>query len=216
MMMARLLDWSSRRRRVVVAAALALALVGAYARRSLPRDAIPDLSDPQIVIVVRLDGAPGHRDRREDHERPHQRLRRRAGRDGGARDLDAGHGLRRRRLWFAGEPGARSGGDRARGSTSALPDTGDGAPAGRPARLEHRLGVPVRAGRYDPARVAARSCVGCRTTCCGRRCRPSPASPRSRRSAERCDSFRVEVSPDLLRERGLAVHRRARGRCARR
>jgi Cu(I)/Ag(I) efflux system membrane protein CusA/SilA len=41
-----------------VATALVLALAGELARRALPRDAIPDLSDPQVVLVADWMGHP--------------------------------------------------------------------------------------------------------------------------------------------------------------
>ena len=46
------LSWSSRHRRAVLGAAAAVALLGGFSRRALRRDAIPDLSDPQIVLVA--------------------------------------------------------------------------------------------------------------------------------------------------------------------
>ena len=47
----RLVGWSARHPRIVLATALIAALAGELARRSLARDVIPDLSDPQIVLV---------------------------------------------------------------------------------------------------------------------------------------------------------------------
>jgi Cu/Ag efflux pump CusA len=57
-MIARLVAWCTRRHRIVMAAALVLAMAGELARRSLSRDAIPDLSDPQIVLVADWMGHP--------------------------------------------------------------------------------------------------------------------------------------------------------------
>ncbi len=56
--MMRLVAWSARHRRLVIAAALAIAVLGARARRALTRDVIPDLSDPQIAIVADWMGHP--------------------------------------------------------------------------------------------------------------------------------------------------------------
>ena len=50
--MMRIVAWSSRHARIVLVLALLVAIVGGLARRSLPRDAITDLSDPQIVLVA--------------------------------------------------------------------------------------------------------------------------------------------------------------------
>ncbi|HVX94628.1 MAG TPA: efflux RND transporter permease subunit, partial [Polyangia bacterium] len=52
MTMIRLVAWSARHPRLVLATALAVLLAGVVARRALRRDAIPDLSEPQIVLVV--------------------------------------------------------------------------------------------------------------------------------------------------------------------
>jgi Cu(I)/Ag(I) efflux system membrane protein CusA/SilA len=50
--------WSTRHPWLVIAAALVLALAGEIARRGLARDAIPDLSNPQIVLVADWMGHP--------------------------------------------------------------------------------------------------------------------------------------------------------------
>ncbi|HEY4015465.1 MAG TPA: efflux RND transporter permease subunit [Polyangiaceae bacterium] len=53
-----LVDFGTRRSGVVLAVSLVVALVGVAAWRSLGRDAIPDLSNPQIVLVVDWMGHP--------------------------------------------------------------------------------------------------------------------------------------------------------------
>jgi copper/silver efflux system protein len=55
---ARVVAWSSRHPWLIIAVAVLLALGGEVARRSLGRDAIPDLSDPQIVLVADWMGHP--------------------------------------------------------------------------------------------------------------------------------------------------------------
>jgi len=57
-MIARLVGWCTRHSLVVIAVAALLALGGEWARRSLSRDAVPDLSDPQIGLVVDWMGHP--------------------------------------------------------------------------------------------------------------------------------------------------------------
>ena len=57
-MMARLVEWCTRHAAVVLGLGLVLALAGEVARRSLSRDAVPDLSDPQIGIVADWSGHP--------------------------------------------------------------------------------------------------------------------------------------------------------------
>lgn len=55
-MLRSVIDWSLRNRLLVLVAAAALAGVGAYAVRSMPVDAIPDLSDVQVVVYTRYPG----------------------------------------------------------------------------------------------------------------------------------------------------------------
>jgi Cu(I)/Ag(I) efflux system membrane protein CusA/SilA len=55
---ARVVGWCTRHSPIVIAAALALAIAGEFSRRALSRDAVPDLSDPQIGIVVDWMGHP--------------------------------------------------------------------------------------------------------------------------------------------------------------
>jgi Cu(I)/Ag(I) efflux system membrane protein CusA/SilA len=55
---ASIVGWSARHPRTVVAAALALGAMSFVAQRSLPRDVIPDLSDPQLVLVAEWMGHP--------------------------------------------------------------------------------------------------------------------------------------------------------------
>ncbi len=57
-MTARIVDWCSRYHWLVIAVALVLAVAGELGRRKLARDAIPDLSDPQVVLVADWMGHP--------------------------------------------------------------------------------------------------------------------------------------------------------------
>jgi Cu(I)/Ag(I) efflux system membrane protein CusA/SilA len=57
-MIAALVAWSTRRPWRVILAALLLAVAGELARRNLASDAIPDLSNPQIVLVADWMGHP--------------------------------------------------------------------------------------------------------------------------------------------------------------
>lgn len=57
-MIARIVAWSSRHSWVVLWVAVILAATGELARRALGGDAIPDLSNPQIVLVVDWMGHP--------------------------------------------------------------------------------------------------------------------------------------------------------------
>ncbi|HSS39593.1 MAG TPA: efflux RND transporter permease subunit [Polyangia bacterium] len=57
-MIARLVGWSGRNPRLVVLAGLLVAAAGLLARRRLSREVIPDLSDPQVVVLVDWMGHP--------------------------------------------------------------------------------------------------------------------------------------------------------------
>ena len=55
-MIAALVAWSSRHKRLAIATTLAVALLGEVARESVRRDLIPDLSYPQIAVAVQWRG----------------------------------------------------------------------------------------------------------------------------------------------------------------
>lgn len=55
-MISRLIDWSIANRGVVLAISLLLALVGVDSLRKLPLDALPDLSDVQVIVKTELSG----------------------------------------------------------------------------------------------------------------------------------------------------------------
>jgi Cu(I)/Ag(I) efflux system membrane protein CusA/SilA len=55
-MIARLMAWSSRHARLVLAVTAAVALLGERARESVRRDLVPDLSYPQIAVAVQWRG----------------------------------------------------------------------------------------------------------------------------------------------------------------
>jgi copper/silver efflux system protein len=50
--------WCTRHHWLVLAGTLVLVVAGELARRALPRDAIPDLSDPQVAVVAEWMGHP--------------------------------------------------------------------------------------------------------------------------------------------------------------
>jgi Cu/Ag efflux pump CusA len=55
-MLQRIIDFSLKNRFLVLLATLALVLGGIYAVRSIPLDAIPDLSDVQVIIYSEWPG----------------------------------------------------------------------------------------------------------------------------------------------------------------
>jgi Cu(I)/Ag(I) efflux system membrane protein CusA/SilA len=54
----RIIDWSARNAVLVVFAALAAALAGWWSMRHVPLDALPDLSDTQVIVYSRWDRSP--------------------------------------------------------------------------------------------------------------------------------------------------------------
>jgi len=57
-MISRVVAWSARHHWLVAALALSLAVAGELARRALPRDVLPDLSEPRISLVADWYGHP--------------------------------------------------------------------------------------------------------------------------------------------------------------
>jgi Cu(I)/Ag(I) efflux system membrane protein CusA/SilA len=55
-MLQRIIDFSLRNKFIVLLATLALVLGGVYALRNIPLDAIPDLSDTQVIIYTQWEG----------------------------------------------------------------------------------------------------------------------------------------------------------------
>ena len=55
-MIARIIEWSARNMVLVIIGTLFLALAGAYAVKSTPLDAIPDLSDTQVIVYTEFAG----------------------------------------------------------------------------------------------------------------------------------------------------------------
>lgn len=55
-MIAQLIAWSLRRRGLVGVTALALLLAGGLYVRTMPVDAIPDLSDVQVIVYTEYPG----------------------------------------------------------------------------------------------------------------------------------------------------------------
>ncbi|HXI60767.1 MAG TPA: hypothetical protein VNO55_32125, partial [Polyangia bacterium] len=57
-MIARAVAWSAHHPRVILVGALLTVVLGEWGRRTLERDVIPDLSDPQIALVADWMGHP--------------------------------------------------------------------------------------------------------------------------------------------------------------
>jgi Cu(I)/Ag(I) efflux system membrane protein CusA/SilA len=58
-MLRRIIDWSLRNRLIVVLLTIAAAVAGGYALRATPLEALPDLSDVQVIVQAEYnDQAP--------------------------------------------------------------------------------------------------------------------------------------------------------------
>ena len=143
------------------------AVGGDLARRRLVarRDSGP--ADPQIGVIGRLDGPPGAGGRGEGDARADRGARRRPRRQGGPRHDDDRDGLRRRdvrrgRRWLDAARTEIVGPRRRRTSGSAA----ERAHSRRAGRLEHRVGLRVRADRSGAWSRRCSTCGGSRTTCC--------------------------------------------------
>ena len=55
-MLAKLIDWSARNRFLVLLATLFVVLAGIYAVVKTPLDALPDLSDVQVIVFTEYSG----------------------------------------------------------------------------------------------------------------------------------------------------------------
>jgi Cu(I)/Ag(I) efflux system membrane protein CusA/SilA len=57
-MIDRVIEWSAKYRGAVIAIALAAAVAGWWSLRHMPLDAVPDLSDTQVIVYSRWDRSP--------------------------------------------------------------------------------------------------------------------------------------------------------------
>ena len=57
-MINRIIEFSARNRALIVILTICLTLYGVWSLRNIPLDAIPDLSDTQVIIYSRWDRSP--------------------------------------------------------------------------------------------------------------------------------------------------------------
>src|SRR5487761_1943921 len=55
-MLSNIIDWSARNRFLVLLATLFIVLAGSYAVFKMPLDALPDLSDVQVIVYTEYSG----------------------------------------------------------------------------------------------------------------------------------------------------------------
>ena len=93
-MLAKIIEWSGRNRFLVLLMTAVIVGYGAYVLLNIPVDAIPDLSDTQVIIYSRWDRSPvpaygtGPRYRDRDRDGIPDRYDRRPGRHDGRGDRD--------------------------------------------------------------------------------------------------------------------------------
>ncbi|MEI8345587.1 MAG: efflux RND transporter permease subunit, partial [Candidatus Omnitrophota bacterium] len=57
-MIAKIIEWSAKNKYIVIVLALAAMAGAVYSIKNIPLDAIPDLSDTQVIIYSRWDRSP--------------------------------------------------------------------------------------------------------------------------------------------------------------
>ena len=158
-MIERLIDWCASNRFLVLVFSAALSGWGVWAMLHTPLDAVPDISDVQVIIYDRV-GGPQSRSRRGPGHLPDRRRRcsrRRGSRPSGVHRLRASRYVYvifedRHRHLLGTQPRASS---TCRAIRAQLPQGVN--PMHRPRRHWRGLGVPVRAGRRDGPAHARRS-----------------------------------------------------------
>ena len=69
-MIARLIEWSARNILLVLVGTVFAVASGVYALRHLPLDAIPDLSDTQVIVYTEYPGQAPQAQHRQPPSRP--------------------------------------------------------------------------------------------------------------------------------------------------
>ncbi len=187
-MINRLIELSLRHRFIVIALSVALAGWGWWAVSATPIDAIPDLSDNQVIVFTDWTGhspaggrGPGHLSADGEPAGPGRCAR--GAIAVGLRLLDDLRGLRGRRRSVL----------RAR-ARAGTPESGGQEPARR-RRPDARAGRHGRRARLlvharEPDACRSGICAACRTGSSATSSTPCLASPKSRRSAASCSSTR--------------------------
>ena len=196
-MIKRIIEFSARNRFLVLLGVAVARRPAVYTLKEIRLDALPDLSDTQVIIYSRWDRSPRHH-RGPGHLPDHHGAARRAGRQGDPRLLRLRVLLRLRHL--RGRHGPLLG---------ALPrprvpvqDPGRACP--RACGPSWAPTPPASAGSSStrsstaPARTPSTSCARTRTGRCATRCSRSRAWPRSPRSAASSSSTRSPSTPTAL------------------
>ena len=213
-MIARLIAFSAANRFLVLLVTLMLAGIGVWSVADTPLDAMPDLSDVQVIIYTEYPG-PGAADRRgPGHLSAHHGACLRVPqRQGGARLLVLRRLVRLRDLRGRHRPllGALA---RAR-----IPELGRQAACRRASRRRSGRTRPASAGSTSTSCSARSSTLGgaaqrSRTGSCATSSPRRRASPRSPASAASCKQYQVVVDPRRLHAYGIPLDRRSARRSA--
>ena len=66
-MISRIIAWCARNPFLVFTGAILLVVAGVWSLQRVPLDALPDISDVQVIIHTQWAGEPPERDRRSGH-----------------------------------------------------------------------------------------------------------------------------------------------------
>ncbi len=166
-MIDRTIGWCTSHRSIVLVVSLAIALWGWWAMHRTPLDAVPDISDVQVIVSTEWTGSQPRPHRGPDHLSD----RHGADLDAARADRPRLHRLRhlvrlrhlrgRHRHVLGAQPRRRV----PAGHPRTLPDGVQ--PDDRPGRDRRRLGLPVRPGRRERPSHARRAARAFRTGTCG-------------------------------------------------
>ncbi len=197
-MIGKIIDLAARHRWFVILALIAITLAALRRLRRVPLDAIPDLSDPQVIVFTEWKGrSPTLVEDQVTYPISSALL--------AAPKVTAVRGFSMFGMSFVYvlfEEGtdvywARSRVNEYLGSLERASARGN-EPGARPRRDRYRLGVQLRAGRSRPERTTSPSSARSKTSTCATRSPASPVWPRSRASAATRSSSRSRSIPRRL------------------
>ena len=203
-MIDRIIEFSAQNKFLVFLFVAAASLAGWWSMNRIPLDAIPDLSDTQVIVYSRWDRSP---DIMEDQV-TYPIVTRDAGRAEGERRarllrlrlLVRLHHLRRRHRHLLGALAhARIS---VEDSAAAAARRADGARAGCDRR---RLGVSVRAGRYSGQAQPGGAALASRTGSCATSCRRCPGVAEVAPLGGFVRQYQVNVDPNRLQAYNIPI-----------
>ena len=196
-MVGRIIEFCARNKFLVIVLTGVAVVLGVYCVRHIPLDAIPDLSDTQVIIYSRWDRSPDIIEDQVTYPIITAHARRAAG-QGDPRVLGLRLLLRLRH--FPGRHGPLLGAQPRRSSTSARSSRACPRACARSSARTRPASAGSTSTRWwtRPGRTTWRNCARSRTGTCATGSRACPAWPRSRRSADSRSSTRSTSIPNAL------------------